>query len=131
MITLGMIKWHQVAISLLLGVALGTAFGHWHAEECFRAHFKRGGMKQHILERFNKELRLSAEQKAQVAAIFDAKHPQMVALQDEMKPKFEALQSSAQTEIRKILDPGQQIKFDALNTKMEARWKERQKFFSS
>ncbi len=125
------IHWHQIAISLLIGFALGTAYGHWQAHQSFHSHWKSGSMRQHMLDRFSKELRLNADQKKQVGAIFDTKRPQMVALQAEMKPKFEALRNSTQAEIRKILNPEQQKKMDEMNAKMEERWKEREKFWTS
>ena len=128
---LSKIRWHQVAISLLIGIALGTTFGQWYARDNFHKRWKKGSMREHMLERFDKELHLRADQKAQVAAIFDAKHPQMVAMQQEMKPKFEALRSATQAEIRKILDPVQEKKFDEMNVRMEERWKDRERFFNS
>ena len=125
------IHWHQVVISVLIGFALGTVFGQRHGEESWRAHWKKGSKRQEMVERFSKELHLSADQKNQVAAIFEAKHPQMEILRDEMKPKFEALRASTQAEIRKLLTPEQEKKFDEMNAKMEERWKERRKFFDS
>ena len=131
MTSLGVIKWHQITISLFIGIALGTAFGHWQAKSYLHTRWEQGGMKQHMLERFNRELHLTAEQQKEIAAIFDAKYPQMVALQAEMKPKFEALRNSTQAEIRKILNSKQQEKFDEMHAKMENRWKEHRKFFGS
>ena len=125
------IKWHQVAISLLIGFAAGAAFGQWHARENFHGHWKHGSMREHMLKRFSSELDLTPEQRTQAAALFDAKHPQMLALQAEMKPKFEALRNSTQDDIRKILTPDQLPKFDAMNAKMQERWKDREKFFNS
>ena len=125
------IRLNQIAISLLIGFALGVVYGNWYARENFHSRWKHGSMRQRMEERFGKELHLSPDQKKQVSAIFEAKHPQMVALQAEMKPKFEALRNSTQEEIRKILNPDQQKKLDELNAKMEERWKEREKFFNS
>ncbi len=123
---------NQIVICLLIGFAVGVLYGQWHAREHFHEHWKKeGGMRQHMLERFNKELHLTEDQKKQVAEIFDAKHPKMLALQTEMKPRFEALRNETQVEIRKILNPDQQKKFDEMNAKMEERWKERSKFLSS
>ncbi len=124
-------NWNQVVISLLIGFALGVVYGQWHARENFHSHRKHGSMSQHMVERFSRELHLSPDQKKEVAAIFEAKHPQMVALQAEMKPQFETLRNSTQAEIRKLLNPDQQKKLDELNAKREERWKEREKFFSS
>jgi len=131
MTSLGVIKWHQITISLLIGIALGTTFGHWQAKSYLHTRWEKGGMKQHMLERFNRELHLTAEQQKEIAAIFDAKYPQMVVLQAEMKPKFEALRNSTQAEIRKILNSKQQEKFDEIHAKMENRWKAHRKFFGS
>ena len=125
------LKWHQIAISLLIGLALGTAYGQWHAKESFHTQWKKGGMKQHMLKQFNRELHLTADQKKQVSAIFEAKHAQMLALHSQMRPQFEALRNSTQAEIRKILTPEQVIKFDEMNSRMEKRWKEREGFMNS
>ena len=125
------IHWHQAVISLLIGFALGAAYGQWHARESFHEHWKHGNMRQHMLERFSKGLHLTADQKKQAAAIFDAKRPQMAALQAEMKPKFEALRNSTQAELRKILTPDHQKEMDKMNAKMEEHWKEREKFFGA
>src|SRR3990167_7323824 len=93
-----------------------------------RGHWKKEGMKQYMLERFSKELHLSAEQKNQVSAIFEKRHPQMLALQAEMRPKFETLRNATDAEIRALLNADQQKKFDEIHAKMEARWKGHEKF---
>ncbi|MBI4388105.1 MAG: hypothetical protein HY582_03595 [Candidatus Omnitrophica bacterium] len=123
-------SWHWVVIFLLIGFALGTIFGERYAKESFHRHWKKGDAKQHMLERFSKKLDLTAEQREKVATVFEAKHPEMLALQEEVKPKFDALRNSTQAEIRKLLSPEQQKKLDEMNAKREERRKERQKFFS-
>jgi len=122
------IGWHQIAVSLLIGFALGTAFGQWHAKENFRPPWKEGGMQQHLLNRLDKKLHLSQEQKRNISAIFAAKHPEMMALHAEMRPKFEALRHATQTEIRNLLTPDQQEKFEEMNARMEKRWKKHKPF---
>ena len=117
-----------VVISLLIGFALGTLFGQWYAHESFRSHWKHPGMRQrmreHMVEKMSKKLNLTKDQKARMTEIFEAKRPQMLALQAETRPKFEALRKSTQAEIRKILNSDQQKKFDEMHAKMEERWKE-------
>ena len=123
------INWHQVAVSLLIGFALGIFLGHSLLRSCAGSPWRHGGnMKEFMIKRFSSELHLTPEQKTKVAAIFDARHPQMMALHAEIRPKFEALRSSTQTEIRGILTPDQQKKFDELNARMEERWKKRDDF---
>jgi len=122
-------KWHPVIIFLLIGFALGTVFGQWRFQQCFSAPWEkrglpfRGGreMKGRMLEHMSKELHLSAEQRQQVTAIFEAKRPKMKALHEEMRPKFEALRSETQAEIRKLLTPEQQKMADEMEAEMEKR----------
>lgn len=130
MMELPKLSWNQILISLLIGAALGIPLGKWQAQGDFSGrHWKKGEMKQHMLERFSRELQLNEKQKVQVSAIFENKHVQMEALREEMKPKFEALRTATQNEIRPLLTPDQQIRFDALNEEMEKRWKKRKKGF--
>lgn len=125
------IRWNQVLISMMIGIALGLSLGELSECKVFRSHWKHGNMRQRMLKKLDRELHLTADQKTKVEVIFEAKHPQMEALQQEMKPKFEALRQSTQAEVSKVLNPDQQKKFEALNAKMEERWKERSKFFST
>ena len=121
---------NRVVIFLLIGFAIGVICGEWYARENFHGHWKKkGDMRQHMLERFNKELHLTENQQKEVGKIFDAKYPKMLALQADVKPKFEALRNETQAEVRKVLNPDQQKKFDEMNAKMEERRKERSKFF--
>jgi Spy/CpxP family protein refolding chaperone len=118
------IQVHQVLISLLIGLVLGFGAGQWQARDSFGpGHWKKGNMKQRMVEKMSRELQLSAEQKTQVQAILEAKHPQMMALHEEMRPKFEALRNTTHEEIRKVLNPEQQVKFDAFSKKHEERRK--------
>ena len=114
-------KWVYGAMILALGFFLGTSFGEWKAHERFHCRWGKGDMKTFILERLNKKLELSAEQKAQVGAILDRKHPEMLALQSEFQPRFKALRRTTQQEIRALLTPNQQKKFDEFNAKWESR----------
>ncbi len=125
------IKWHQVAIALLIGFSAGAVFGQWQVRENRHQRWKQGNMREHMLKRFDAALHLTPEQETQVAAIFDAHHPQMLALQAETRPKFEALRNSVQAEIRTILTPDQIPGFEKMNTKMQERWKNKEKFFAS
>lgn len=120
---------HQLIAVLLVGFAIGVISGQWYAKENSHKHWKKGDVRQHMLDKFNQKLSLTAEQQTQVAAIFDANQPKMLALHEEMRPKFEAIRNSAQAEIRAILNPDQQVKFDEMNAEREKRRKERSKFF--
>ena len=122
---------HWILIALLISFGAGVVFGQWYARERFHNHWGKGSMREIMLERFSKELHLTDDQKKQVAAIFEAQHPKMVALQNQMQPQFEAIRNSTQAEVQKILRPDQQKDFEAMNSKMEEHWKKRQKFFNT
>lgn len=117
-------NWHVIAISLLIGFGAGSLFG-----QCQKPFWKKGSMKERMLSKFDRELKLTPEQHGKVSAIFEAKQPKMMALHDETRPKFEAIRNETQAEIRAVLTPEQQGKFETLSAKMEEKRKEREKFF--
>lgn len=117
------ISWHQVAISIVIGFLLGAFYGQLSGRPHFPRHGDHGRMKAKMVERLGKDLNLTMDQKKKVEDIFEAKHPQMLALQAEIQPKFEALRQATDAEIRQILSPDQQKKFDEIRTKMEEKHK--------
>lgn len=120
------LHWNQVLISLLIGVALGIGFGKWQDQNQCGIPWKKGkNMQQFMVEKLSRELQLNPEQKTQVAAIFAANKPKMKELHQEMRPKFEAIRNSVREQISVLLTPEQQVKFVALQEKMEKRRAER------
>jgi Spy/CpxP family protein refolding chaperone len=75
----------------------------------------RGGM---LIERLDRELQLTADQKTRVQAIFDGRRSHLEALQRDIAGRAEQEQHELQAEIRKVLTPDQQPRFD--------RWLEQQ-----
>ena len=109
----------EIVVALLIGVLVG-----WFAASRFEE--RRGPHKKtHALERFSSELQLTPEQKEKIAQITEAKHEQLTALRGEMEPKFEQIRSSSKAEIRKVLTPKQNEKFEKMETRWEKRWKDR------
>ena len=118
-------NWHCALIALLIGFACGVTFEKVRDENRMGPphmgdHSK---MKERMLNRFSKDLGLSGDQKAQVKEIFEAHHPQMVALHKEMQPKMEVVRAETDAQIRKILTDEQQKKFDERNAKRAERMK--------
>ena len=66
------------------------------------------------LEHLSKDLNLTDDQKAKVQPIIDQTKPQMQAIHQEAMQKMHALLESAATQIRPLLNPQQQQKFDAM-----------------
>ncbi len=69
----------------------------------------RGGM---LIERLDRELQLTADQKTRVRAIFDARRSRLEALQRDIAGRAEQEQRDLQTELRGVLTPEQQERFE-------------------
>lgn len=75
----------------------------------------RGGM---LLERLDRELELTAEQRQRLRGIFEARRPRLRSMQQEMAARAADERRQLQAEVREVLTPDQQVRFD--------RWLERQ-----
>jgi protein CpxP len=66
------------------------------------------------LEHLSKDLNLTDDQKAKVQPIIDQTKPQLEAIHKEAMEKMHALMESTGAQIRPLLTPEQQTKFDAM-----------------
>ena len=90
----------------------------WHNRE----HHKWGNP----LERMTKTLDLTPEQQAKIKPIFEQAKPQIKAAREESMQKVKAIRDNIRAQIRPILTPAQQQKFDALQKAREDMRKARQ-----
>ena len=114
------LAWKQIVFAFLFG-AVVTALGTY---ACPFYHRPWGGGKhfqERMLKRFDAKLNLTPDQEERLAAILEQKRGKIDALRSEMRPKFEEIRKTTRVEIRQILTPEQQTKFD----KMSAEWEER------
>ncbi|MEY2579258.1 MAG: hypothetical protein QOI49_2082 [Verrucomicrobiota bacterium] len=88
-----------------------------------RWEHKRGGDR---MEHLTKALDLTPEQQAKIKPIFDQAKPQIMALRQETRQKVQAIRENIQSQIRPILTPAQQQKFDALKKAREDMRKARE-----
>lgn len=72
------------------------------------------GMMGNPLEHLTKELELTPDQQAKAAPIVDQAKPQFQAIHQEAMRKAHAVMENAGAQIRPLLTPQQQAKFDAL-----------------
>ena len=91
--------------------------GNWHN----RRHAHRNPV-----ERLTKSLDLTPEQQAKIQPIFDQAKPQMMAARQESKQKVRAIRENTMAQVRPILTPAQQQKFDALKKAREDMRKARE-----
>ena len=117
-------KWNHIAIGVIIG--LGLACGFQYAR-CLRFPHHKDNHSRHerLLKKFSSRLDLTADQRTQVDKILSNKRSRVSALFDEMKPRFETIRKETSDDIKKILHPDQQQKYEALDAEMEARFKGR------
>ena len=89
-------------------------------------HHRRGGKhnSQKHLQKLTKELNLSADQQAKVKSILDDQQQQFATIHQDSslskadkKAKMAQVHDSAASQVRAILNPDQQTKFDAMMAK--------------
>ena len=87
-----------------------------------RRHHKRGNPVEHL----TRALDLTPEQQAKIQPIFDQARPQMKAARQESRQKMMAIRENTMAQIRPILTPAQQQKFDAIKKAREDMRKARE-----
>src|ERR1700730_17187010 len=87
-----------------------------------RWQHKRGNPVEHL----TKALDLTPEQVAKVQPIIDQAKPQILAARQEARQKMIAIRENVQSQIRPILTPEQQQKFDAFKKAREDMRKARE-----
>ena len=90
-----------------------------HAGEPGMKHDHAGPGPHHLmmgnpLDHLSKDLELTDEQKAKLQPIIDQTKPQIQAIHQEAMQKMHALLENAGNQIRPLLTPQQQQKFDAM-----------------
>ena len=113
----------QMLVTFVLGGVVGAAGAYWSAPYAFHRHWERGQFQTRMLQQFSSKLHLTPAQRTQVAAILEAKRQRIKTLRADIRPKFEDIRTSASAEIRVLLTPEQQKKFDVMQAEWEARRK--------
>ena len=83
------------------------------AQNSDRPHRWQRNRGNHV-ERLTKALDLTPDQQAKVKAIFEQAKPQIKAAWEEGRQKAQAIRENIRSQIRPILTPAQQAKYDAV-----------------
>jgi protein CpxP len=119
-----LIKMTAACVALLVTVSIGLAQdpAAKNTDGSRRWHHKRGN---HV-ERLTRALDLTPDQQAKVKAIFEQAKPQIQAAREEGRQKAQAIRENIQAQIRPILTPAQQQKYDAIKKAREDMRKARE-----
>ena len=118
------LAWKQIVIALVMGALVGVVGAKWCASSHFHRHGERGQFQTRMLQRFSSKLNLTPGERTQVAAILEAKRRKIDALRAEIGPRFEDIRTSTSAEIRQLLTPEQQKRFDIMQAEWDARRKQ-------
>ena len=113
----------QTLVAFVLGAVVGVVGTARVAPGAFHRRWESGQFQARMLQRFSAKLQLAPAQRTQVAAILEAKRLKIDALRADIRPKFEEIRALTSAEIRALLTPAQQKKFDV----MQAEWETRRK----
>ncbi len=115
--------WKQIVIAAVLGGSVGFAGAWWALPRICHHRWGDGQFQHRLLDQFSSELKLTPDQRDKVAAILEAKRQKIETLRAEMRPRFEQIRISTSAEIRQLLTPEQQQRFDVL----QAKWDQQRK----
>ena len=87
-----------------------------------RWQYKRGNPVEHL----TKALDLTPDQQAKIKPIFEQAKPQIQAARQESRQKMQAIRENVRSQIRPILTPAQQQKWDAMQKAREDMRKARE-----
>lgn len=106
-------------VTVSIGLAQDPAAGN---DRPNRWQHKRGNPVEHL----TKALNLTPDQQTKIQAIFDQAKPQIKAARQESRDKMQAIRENVRTQVRPILTPDQQTKWDAMQKAREDMRKARE-----
>ena len=115
----------SLAVMFLLGaVLIGGALGFTADRVLLGDELcPRWGDYRGMRARFADDLELTAAQRAAMDTILDERHRQMTKVLEPVRPQMDSISENARTQIRRLLTPTQQSKFDQLHREMRDRQK--------
>lgn len=117
--------WASLVLTLIVGMGMGIALDRLALGRDGDLGDRRG-RGERLSERLAEELHLTPEQRAQVDASIAASRDQARELWRESQTSFEALRNEFRHEIRALLEPEQQARFDEMVRRDDERRRRRE-----
>ncbi|MEE9275383.1 MAG: hypothetical protein V3V62_08765 [bacterium] len=125
----------------IAGGGAGYFAGRWHTLRrvtadplAFGLAPRKSERKVRFMHRLQRDLSLREAQRARVDDILRRRHEEMMRFRKEIRPNIERTLQEATSEIRSLLDSGQQSKFDVMVTeyrerrrRLRERWMQRRR----
>jgi len=111
------LPWKYILVSLAIGLLLGGAGGVFCLRGIAAPWTPRNA--EMFLRRLDNELRLTEPQRTQIRSFLSANRNKMASFQDEIR-------KTTRAEIRGLLTPDQQSRFDAMIARHDAKRKKRE-----
>jgi Spy/CpxP family protein refolding chaperone len=102
-----------------LGLVLGYAFAHRSYAAAVPAQLTAEQRRAQKREQLAREVGLTADQQAQVAAILDEAQTEYKAIHAVSDPQVDAVRQKSRDKIRQILNPDQKTKFEEFIRRMD------------
>jgi hypothetical protein len=112
-------------VGALLVFVLGMAAGSFGTLGVIRHRMKTRGpqvVADMIVRRLSFQLRLDAEQRAQLRTIVNDGQQEMKVARQQIQPQIEDILTRAEAKVRVMLRPGQVEKFDKIVADQKGRW---------
>lgn len=125
-------KWKAiigVILVFILGAAAGSIVSHVVCQRRIESIVSGGphAVRQIMLERLNRELKLDEDQRVRLKAIFNETHEEIKAERSKIQPQIDEILNRAEDRVRAILRPDQRERFEKFVLERKERSKRRNK----
>lgn len=111
----------QVIAAFLIGGLLGGLLGARAQRSALHRLWQNGPDTERMMKKFSGELSLDEGQQDAVKAVLDKYRDKMKVLHADTKARFDGLRLAMRAEIKPLLRPDQQAKFEVMLARWDAR----------
>jgi len=111
------LPWRYILVSLVMGLLLGGSAGVFYSRGIATAWTPKSA--EMFLRRLDNELKLTEPQRTQIRSFLSANRDRMAAFQEDIR-------KTTRAEIRGLLTPDQQTRFDAMIARHDTKRKKQE-----
>lgn len=111
----------SIFVAFLFGCLIGVLAGSRYQKMAYHRYWHSGPDSERALRRLSRDLDLDSEQRTKVKDILEKQRQKMLALHEQASVQLKEVRSSFRAQVRPLLKPDQQQKFQV----MVERWDRR------